>query len=951
MAAGTAAAASVKLAMDFDQSMTRISTMANVPKAQIKGLSDGVLNLAGQVGFSPNSLAQALYMVESSFQSMHLKGFNALDALRVAAEGAQIGGSDLLTTTQAMDALLASGMVNVNNYAGAMTAMTATVGSGEMTMQDYVDSLNGMQAIGKEFGVNMADMSAALATFGDNNIRGAQAGTTFRMVVQALSSPLKAGKEMLDDIGVGADGLAKDMQEGGLNKAIQDLNSHLTAAGITGSQVGEFLTKAFGKRGPVIGIGDILGELDRFNSKYKDYTALVGDKNSLANKWAQQEQLFSQQLKQVEAGAEAIGIRIGNFLIPKIMQFGKAVGDAWHNLNQQAGGQQSILKEFLTGFNNPHMTNFDSGFGGSLEKIGVAAHKLGDEAHKLWNEIYTNLKPVFHDVWDFITNSLLPAMGNLWTAFSPTVHRAIHDLGKAFSDLGGFIKNDAGPWLKDITKWMADHKQVIHDFADVTVVLFTAWAGYTVWNKANAAAQTLTGSIEALKTAAATPGGKVAFLVGISAGLYYLYKDVDTFRHGLEGFAGDLIGWGDAVLVAFKAVGDGVMSTMSSVVHLLALIPGPQQGYFKGLRKDVDDMKHTFDSRMEGAIKDTDSLKNHMYDLSKGIHDGTTTNITDLGALRKSVEGLPNKTIVVNVIDNASKILGDIHTAAAGLINMGFTPQEATNTIKASNYASGGRVSGPGGPREDRVPIMASNGEFVVNAAATSRNLGLLHAINGNGFADGGLVYDVTPTVRDMGAVLSGLSGGGVGGSAGAWAGPALQVLGMLGLSAALLPKVLRQINTESGGNPNAINLTDSNARAGHPSMGLMQTIMGTFLAYAGPFARLGPFNGFADLYAGVNYAAHRYGSNLNGLGEGHGYAMGGFARGWAKVGEAGPEMVYLGRGGQIVSNRDSTRGGGQVIVNLHGPVYSDSAGIKRLMTEIDREVSRGGSVPATFRR
>jgi hypothetical protein len=37
----------------------------------------------------------------------------------------------------------------------------------------------------------------------------------------------------------------------------------------------------------------------------------------------------------------------------------------------------------------------------------------------------------------------------------------------------------------------------------------------------------------------------------------------------------------------------------------------------------------------------------------------------------------------------------------------------------------------------------------------------------------------------------------------------------------------------ESGGNPHAINLWDSNAKAGHPSKGLMQTIDGTFNRYA----------------------------------------------------------------------------------------------------------------------
>lgn len=45
-------------------------------------------------------------------------------------------------------------------------------------------------------------------------------------------------------------------------------------------------------------------------------------------------------------------------------------------------------------------------------------------------------------------------------------------------------------------------------------------------------------------------------------------------------------------------------------------------------------------------------------------------------------------------------------------------------------FPHGGQIRGPGGPREDRVPILASNGEFVVNASSTRRFRPVLEAIN-----------------------------------------------------------------------------------------------------------------------------------------------------------------------------------------------------------------------------
>jgi TP901 family phage tail tape measure protein len=51
-----------------------------------------------------------------------------------------------------------------------------------------------------------------------------------------------------------------------------------------------------------------------------------------------------------------------------------------------------------------------------------------------------------------------------------------------------------------------------------------------------------------------------------------------------------------------------------------------------------------------------------------------------------------------------------------------------------AGHAVGGYITGPGTSTSDSIPAMLSNGEFVVNAAATKDNLALLHAINTGAF-------------------------------------------------------------------------------------------------------------------------------------------------------------------------------------------------------------------------
>ncbi|WP_416561637.1 transglycosylase SLT domain-containing protein [Nocardia testacea] len=74
---------------------------------------------------------------------------------------------------------------------------------------------------------------------------------------------------------------------------------------------------------------------------------------------------------------------------------------------------------------------------------------------------------------------------------------------------------------------------------------------------------------------------------------------------------------------------------------------------------------------------------------------------------------------------------------------------------------------------------------------------------------------------------------------------------------------IATMIEKESSGDPNAINLWDSNAEAGTPSKGLMQTIDPTFNAHALP-GHTDIWNPVDNICAGTAYAIDRYGSLEN---------------------------------------------------------------------------------------
>lgn len=150
------------------------------------------------------------------------------------------------------------------------------------------------------------------------------------------------------------------------------------------------------------------------------------------------------------------------------------------------------------------------------------------------------------------------------------------------------------------------------------------------------------------------------------------------------------------------------------------------------------------------------------------------------------------------------------------------------------------------------------------------------------------------------------------------WRSLAIKALQLTGqYSAANLNSLLYQMQTESSGNPNAINLWDSNAKRGTPSKGLMQVIDPTFRAYAMTPYNQNIWDPLSNMIASIRYAVSRYGS-LGRAYQGHGYASGGFPQTgeFFMARESGPELVGRMGSRNAVANND------QITEGIKGAVF-----------------------------
>lgn len=277
-----------------------------------------------------------------------------------------------------------------------------------------------------------------------------------------------------------------------------------------------------------------------------------------------------------------------------------------------------------------------------------------------------------------------------------------------------------------------------------------------------------------------------------------------------------------------------------------------------------------------------DALKAKTRELIDVYGQIPGSKVTDVSVT--GVDGVKSQLDALAILQRALKFGEDLQTATNEYLT------EKRINANFGHLAAGGPVVGPGGPTDDLVPTWLSAGEYVIPARVVgSLGQGFFDQMIGRGpaggfgFAAGGPVpaaghafsgswpYPTTaahtriPSQSEVRAAVTPVWRGSS--NVGQWSSIATAVLAELRQPLTSLGALLRRIDFESGGNPTIVNTTDSNWQAGTPSVGLAQVISGTFASYAGKYRNTGPFlygvstDGHANIFAGMNYATHRYGS------------------------------------------------------------------------------------------
>lgn len=226
-------AAALKMGGDFQESMRILVTGAGESKANVAQVSAGILDMAGDVGITANTLAQSMYKIQSAGHH----GAEGLEVLRAAAQGAKVDGSDLEVVGDALTTVMADLGAGSDQAALLMTKMVEATAHGKMSMEDFASSIHSVLPNAAALHIDFSQVAGAMAEMTAQGVSAQQAAQNLNHMIVKLAAPTAGMTSAMASYGLSATDVAQRLGERGLtgtmelvNKAIMD---HMGPAGLT----------------------------------------------------------------------------------------------------------------------------------------------------------------------------------------------------------------------------------------------------------------------------------------------------------------------------------------------------------------------------------------------------------------------------------------------------------------------------------------------------------------------------------------------------------------------------------------------------------------------------------------------------------------------------------------------------------------------------------------------
>lgn len=331
-----AGGAATSVAAGFDDAMSQVQGALGGASADMDGLRNLALQLGADTVFSATESAQAMVeLAKGGLTEAQIKGGALAASMDLAAAG-QLNLADAAATTVQMMGSFGLGAGDATRIANAL-AGAANASSADVS--DLTQAMSQCSAQASLAGWSLEDTAAALALFADHGVKGSDAGTSLKTMLQRLAAPTDQAAEAIAAYGLNI------RDSNGKMKDISGIADELTGklGGLSDAERDAALQTIFGSdasRAAAILMQSGSEGLAKYIAATNDATAA----ETMAN--AQKGEL-SWALENMGGAVESASIAFGTALAPAITAVAGVIGDVAEAFASLPAGVQTGIAVVL----------------------------------------------------------------------------------------------------------------------------------------------------------------------------------------------------------------------------------------------------------------------------------------------------------------------------------------------------------------------------------------------------------------------------------------------------------------------------------------------------------------------------------------------------------------------------------------------------------------------------
>lgn len=732
--------ASVKTAADFESGMSKVAAISGAAGDDLDALSKKAREMGAKTKFSASEAASAMeYMAMAGWKTEDmLSGIEGVMNLAAAS------GEDLAATSDIVtDALTAFGLTaqDSGHFADVLAAASSNANTNVSMMGE---TFKYCAPIAGALGFSVEDTAEAIGLMANAGIKGSQAGTALRTIMNNLSGEVKICGENIGEVEIATTNADGSMRE--LSDILSDCRDAF--AGLSESEKVAAAESLVGKNA-------MSGFLALMNAGEADINKLSGaieNCDGTAQKMADtMNDNLEGQLTILKSQMQELAISFGEILLPAIKNIVGCIQKFVDVLNSLPDGVKEtivtialiaaalgpvliIVGKIITAVGTimtivPKVVGVINGVKAAFAALNmtmlanpivliiaaiaalVAAFiylwNTNEDFRQFWIDLWENVKEVAVAVWEFLKEFFTAA----WEAIKGIAETVWNRIKDFFSGLWEGIKNIFSTVVEAIktiiTTYFEVYRTIIMTVLNAIQAVFTTiWNAIktvvttvvngikttimTVWNGIR---NTVTSVMNAIKTGVSSAFNAVwNGIKNTVSGIYNTIKDgFNKAVDFIKGLASSAFSWGKDLVMGIV---NGIKSCIGAVGDAV-----------KSVADKIKSFLH-FSVPDEGPLTDYESW---MPDFMKGLAEGIEQS---KGMVTKAMDSLAGDMVITPRMGEMAMAGGGAYAVGAG----GFDVSALVSAIREG-------MSGVNGSGDIVIPVYLGGtmlDEVIVNAQQRS---------------------------------------------------------------------------------------------------------------------------------------------------------------------------------------------------------------------------------------